>query len=200
MLVKATALGHGFSHDQKLFENLDFDVDYGDLICISGPSGSGKSTLLSIVAGWESPRWGSIEVASSSRIAWVFQNPHGIPGRTALDHVTLPYLAEGLTRAEAEVKAIELLAMLNLGQIAHRKFRTLSGGEAQRLMMARALSTEPDLLLMDEPTAQLDSRNTSDVLHVLGRLAGLGPAIIIATHDPRARDACTAEVALSETP
>lgn len=197
MFLKATGLGHGFDTEQRLFENLDFEIGPGELVCVSGPSGSGKSTLLSVLAGWEPPRWGSIEFFGSPRVAWVFQNPHGIAGRMALDHVALPYLARGLSRAEADTAALDVLALLNLSKVAHRRFQALSGGEAQRLMMARAVATDPHLLLMDEPTAQLDSRNAADVLAVLEHLSGIGPAVVIATHDPRVRAACTTEISLS---
>ncbi|MDC4232746.1 ATP-binding cassette domain-containing protein [Actinomyces sp. B33] len=125
------------------------------------------------------------------RIAWVFQNPHGVPGRSVLDHVALPFLARGLDPDEADDEARRLLADFRLDHVAERPFKTLSGGEAQRMLLARALASDPDVLLVDEPTAQLDQRTAAHVADTLTALRDRELVVIIATHDPHVRDRCT---------
>lgn len=188
--VVARGLGHAFQEGSKLFENLDFTIGSGEVVALCGPSGSGKSTLLSIIATWVRPTEGTLEHVGVDSVGWVFQNPHGVPGRTALDHVSFPLLAAGRARAEAEDEAIAVLSLFGLGSVAARSFRALSGGEAQRLMLARAVALAPDLLLVDEPTAQLDIRTAETVNETLAHLAASGSAVVVATHDPRTRAAC----------
>ena len=132
------------------------------------------------------------------RVGWVFQNPYGVPGRTALDHVVFPLLAKGLRRREAEPQALEAMGLFDLEYAADRRFSELSGGEAQRLMLARAVCSRPDMLLVDEPTAQLDTRTAHSVSHVLGNLAGQGMIVLVATHDPDTRDACGRVIDLAD--
>lgn len=183
-------LAHSFSTSSPLFSGLNFDVSAGEVVALVGPSGSGKSTLLSIIAGWLKPTAGSVERIDVERTGWVFQNPHGVAARTALDHVVLPILARGEPRRVAEREAREVLDLFDVGSVASRPFRALSGGEAQRLMLARAVAGRADLLLVDEPTAQLDLRTAHTVNSVLAGLARSGAAVIVATHDPQTRDAC----------
>lgn len=190
MFVATHDLAHRFVGTDVLFEHLDMMVRPGETVAICGPSGCGKSTLLSILAGWEKPWAGSVEREDIGRIGWVFQNPHGVPERSALDHVVLPLLAKGMTRRQAEPEALAAMQLFELGHAAGRRFADLSGGEAQRLMLARVVCARPDLLLVDEPTAQLDTRTAHTVSHVLGNLAGQGMIVIVATHDAATRDAC----------
>ncbi|WP_258046219.1 ABC transporter ATP-binding protein [Leifsonia shinshuensis] len=186
----ADRLGHSFGAS-RLFRELSFTLIPGEIIGVCGPSGSGKSTLLSILAGWLAPAEGSISFDRISRRGWVFQNPHGVPRRTALDHVVFPLLAKGFTRRLAEPRAREALGRFALDHVAERKFHQLSGGEAQRLMLARAYCTAPDLLLVDEPTAQLDRATASTVNATLSGIADDGVIVVIATHDADTRRACT---------
>src|SRR5690606_31673497 len=146
---------------------------------------------LSILAGWLKPSEGSVKVPDGTVTVWVFQNPHGVAQRTALDHVVLPMLARGMRRAEASREAMSLLREFDLEATALRRFGELSGGEGQRLMLARALARDAGLVLVDEPTAQLDHTNALSVIRVLHAMAGRGAVVVIATHDPRVRDACT---------
>ncbi|MGP0224501.1 ATP-binding cassette domain-containing protein [Paenarthrobacter sp. NCHU4564] len=184
-------LGHGFSPDRYLFRHLDADFRANSVTGITGPSGSGKSTLLSIIAGWESPKEGFIERSGISAVRWVFQNPIGVPQRTALDHVTLPYLAVGLSRVRSEELALQRLKDFGLQASANKRATHLSGGEAQRLMLARAVAGNPDLILVDEPTAQLDRATAATVNSVLGELARSGAVVIVASHDQETLRACT---------
>lgn len=194
--VRAAEIGHGFPGAPLLFEGLDFEARPGDVVGLCGPSGSGKSTLLSIFAGWETPRLGRIERTGIERTTWVFQNPHGVAHRTAIDHVAFPFLAAGSSRREAVALARPILDSFRLGTVADRPFRELSGGEAQRLMLARAVATKPSLLLVDEPTAQLDARTSQTVNDTLGAVALDGAIVLIATHDPGTRDACSRVIQL----
>ncbi len=180
-----------------LFQNLSFSFEPGDLVAITGPSGSGKSTILSLAANWLRPTAGKIHWTGTGRVTWVFQNPHGVARRTALDHVCLPILARGYRRAEAEAIATELLAQFQLDRLADREFRRLSGGEAQRLMLARAVAGAPGLMLVDEPTAQLDQSSAGTVIETLRQLAGRGAIVLVATHDLRAKAACPKVLDLS---
>ena len=190
MRVEMKGLAHRFPGTDVLFENLDYTVEPGVTVAVCGPSGCGKSTLLSILAGWENPYKGAVVREGAERIGWVFQNPYGVAERTALDHVVFPLLAKGLRRKEAEPEALAAMDLFDLAYAAGRRFSDLSGGEAQRLMLARAVCSRPDMLLVDEPTAQLDTRTAHSVSHVLGNLAGQGMIVLVATHDPDTRDAC----------
>ncbi|GAA3224607.1 ABC transporter ATP-binding protein [Oerskovia jenensis] len=193
-----TGLGHAFPGTGLLFTGLDLEIVPGEVVALVGPSGSGKSTLLSIAAGWERPTQGQVERVGVATTGWVFQNPHGVARRAALDHVVLPLLARGLRRPDAEDRAAEIMARFNLAPVADRPFRALSGGEAQRLMLARAVALAPDLLLVDEPTAQLDLRTAATVNEVLAGIAQDDSIVVVATHDPHTRDACTRVIDLAD--
>lgn len=196
MRLTGTGLSHRFPGTGPLFHGLSFTFEPGQLVGITGPSGSGKSTLLSLLAGWEQPREGTVEREDIETVGWVFQNPHGVPGRTAVDHVALPLLAKGLSRNAATTHAVEVMGSFGLSSVAERPFRALSGGEAQRLMLARAVAKNPDLLLVDEPTAQLDPTATETVNAVLGELANRQMIVVVATYDPDTAAACTTIVEL----
>ncbi len=196
MQLTATNLGHRFSGGPLLFSELNFTASAGELIAVTGPSGSGKSTLLAIAAGWIEASVGALDRSGGGRTHWVFQNPHGVPRRTARDHVSLPYLAAGENRSKADSQAGELLKKFGLERVADREFRELSGGEAQRLLLARAIASGPGLLLVDEPTAQLDFESAGVVLESLKYLAGAGAIVLVSTHDSRAKNVCARELNL----
>ena len=189
-MLEVRNLSHSFPGTGNLFEGLSFQAKAGEMIAIVGPSGSGKSTLLHLIAGWEKPKKGSIVTRGVKKTGWVFQNPVGLPKRSALDHVVVPLLAKGSNRPQAEVEAKKLLDLFHLQQVAQRDFAQLSGGEAQRLMLARALALKPDLLLVDEPTAQLDPKTAREVNEVLGNVAHEDTLVVVATHDEATRNAC----------
>lgn len=197
-VVTGHRLGHAFPGTGMLFTGLDVDLRGGEVVALVGPSGSGKSTLLSILAGWVSPMEGVVDRSAVTHTGWVLQNPLGVARRTALDHVVLPLLGKGSSRAEAEPLAREILQRFHLAAVAERQFRALSGGEAQRLMLARAVATGSGLLLVDEPTAQLDPATAATVNAVLTGLADQDTIVVIATHDPHTRDACSRVIDLAE--
>ncbi|KFI61934.1 ATP-binding cassette domain-containing protein [Bifidobacterium cuniculi] len=183
-------VGHSFGSGM-LFSHLDGTLEPRHVYALVGPSGSGKSTLLSIIAGWVTPTEGTVEREDCGRVHWVQQNPHGVARRMAIDHVALPFVARGETRTAAARHARELLAMFGLEERAERQFRELSGGEAQRLMLARGVASQAGLLLVDEPTAQLDLHTAAGVNEHLHALSVAGAIVVVATHDPNTRDACT---------
>ncbi len=191
-------VGHRFSSERPLFSGLSTTLVDGRSCAIIGPSGAGKSTLLALIAGEFSPTEGRIERPVDLTIAWVFQNPFGVPRRTALDHVALPLLAAGGNRRDADEEARALLHDFGLAGVEKEQFRRLSGGEAQRLMLARAVASGPDLLLVDEPTAQLDRRTAETVNAVLAQLSDRGCIVVVATHDPATRDSCATVLDLAD--
>jgi ABC-type lipoprotein export system ATPase subunit len=194
--VTAAGLEHGFPPAAPLFRGLDLELVDGDVVALTGPSGSGKSTLLSILALWTRPSRGEVSWEGVGSAVWVPQNPVGVARRAVLDHAVLPLLAQGWRRADAEPRALEALERFGLEGVSGRRFADLSGGEAQRLMLARASLSAAGLLLVDEPTAQLDPTSAASVVDVLGALASSGTIVVIATHDPRVRDAGTSAVDL----
>lgn len=198
--VHLDRVSHSFPGTGELLHGLDVVLTAGEVVALVGPSGSGKSTVLHLLAGWLQPSSGAVHRAGIRSIAWVFQNPHGSARRTALDHVVLPLLAAGRSRPSAEMEAREQLAQFGLADVAGRPFRHLSGGEAQRLMLARAAARHPDLLLVDEPTAQLDPFTASSVSAALSGIAHDGRVVVVATHDPETRAACTRVVDLAALP
>lgn len=189
--VVLDGLGHRFPRQPFLFRGVTATLLPNRVYALVGPSGSGKSTLLALLAGWLEPTEGRVHRTGVSRVGWVFQNPHGVARRTALDHVVLPLLVQGLTRRRARDRAQALLVEFGLGDAADREFAALSGGEAQRLMLARGIAARPDLFLVDEPTAQLDARTAARVSSTLAGLARAGTVVVVATHDAQTRAACT---------
>ncbi|OZG69177.1 ATP-binding cassette domain-containing protein [Bifidobacterium eulemuris] len=188
--VEVDDLGHRFAGSPFLWRHVSFAVRDGEILALCGRSGCGKSTMLSIIAGWENPTEGVVRRGEPCRISWVFQNPYGAAWRTVLDIAAYPLLAAGHTRSYAEEQARSILDSFGLSALENRLFQELSGGEAQRLMLVRAINAQPDVLLVDEPTAQLDTRTADLVNSTLSQLARSGAAVIIATHDPRTCEAC----------
>ncbi|UIP59712.1 ATP-binding cassette domain-containing protein [Agromyces marinus] len=194
--MRAVDLAFAHPGAATLYEGLSFEAAGGELIALTGPSGSGKSTLLSILGGWLEPTHGVLETTGVQRLALVPQNPYGVPGRTAVDHVSLPLVARGSTRSDATRIAREYLGLLKLEHAADRPYRMLSGGERQRMLLARALASKPDLLLVDEPTAQLDATAAAEVCDALAGLQHHGVLIFVATHDTRVVTVCSSVVDL----
>jgi len=191
MRVTLEDLGHKFPRQPFLFRGLTMSLQAGRVYALVGPSGSGKSTLLSILTGWLKPTEGIVCFESVERVGWVFQNPNGVPYRTAIDHVMLPFLVRGLSRTQALPEAMKLMSEFSLAEVTGREFSALSGGEAQRLMLARGLAAQPHLFLVDEPTAQLDTQTAQTVNSSLNALTRDQTIVVVATHDQHTRDACT---------
>ena len=197
VFVELVAVSHSFGARAPLFAPVSRLLLPSRTYALTGPSGSGKSTLLGILAGSLAPSLGTVRTCGVARTGRVLQNPHGTARRSALDHVVLPFLARGERRRSAQVHAEALLSTFGLEERAATPFARLSGGEAQRLMLARAVASAPDLLLVDEPTAQLDSRSAETVIEVLGHVSSGGSIVVVATHDPRAAAACETAIELA---
>ena len=191
MRVIFAGVGHRFADGPWLFRALDVVLEPGRVYALTGPSGSGKSTLLNLLSGWLLPAEGRITRVGAGKVSWVFQNPIGVAGRSAVDHVALPLLAAGAGRREAEREALRLLARFGLTHVSDRPFRALSGGEAQRLMLARGIACQPALLLLDEPTAQLDIQTAREVTRGISALRAAETIVVVAAHDVATQEACT---------
>ena len=179
---------------------VDIDLGIGEFVAVMGPSGSGKSTLLHVLAGLEPATSGEIwlrgervdglstagwAILRRRHIGFVFQFFNLLSNMTVADNVELPALLAGASARQARNRREELLAELGLTDKATAAPARLSGGEQQRVALARALANEPSLLLADEPTGNLDSSNTRDVLRLLRRTHDSGQAILMVTHDAR---------------
>ena len=160
---------HEFEGGTRVIDSLDLSVEAGSFVALVGPSGCGKSTLLRLVSGLEAPTAGTVSVvpapvsspatnaeSDGKRVAFVFQDAHLLPWRTALDNVALPLELQGVAREEARRRARAPLSDVELDDALERYPDQLSGGMRMRVSIARALVTEPDLLLLDEPFAALD--------------------------------------------
>ncbi len=196
MRLALDGVGHRFKGQPWLFRDLSIDFLPRRTYALTGPSGSGKSTLLGVLAGWIKPKEGSVVSQDVGKVNWVFQSPHGVAKRSIADHIALPLVAKGIHRHEALREADELLERFGLGGRGESCFEELSGGEAQRLMLARAIAARPSVILIDEPTAQLDPATAKGVSDVIAELAQEGVIAIIATHDHYTRDACNEQVDL----
>ncbi|MFC5337289.1 ATP-binding cassette domain-containing protein [Leucobacter denitrificans] len=196
MSVRFEGVGHKFTEEAWLFRGLTLQLSPGHVYALTGPSGSGKSTLLNLLSRWNSPTEGKVVINVPGRTSWVFQNPHGTPRRSALDHLMLPLLAKGEHTKNARSRSLELLSRFGLREVALREFRALSGGEAQRLMLACGIAVSPGLLLVDEPTAQLDPATAQDVNRAIRELISPETIVVIATHDHETQVACTDHIDL----
>lgn len=183
----------------EVLKGIDLHIAKGEVVSIVGPSGAGKTTLLQILGTLDKADTGTVTIGgedvtrlSSDRLArfrnrhigFVFQFHQLLPEFTALENVMIPALIAGTGRKEARSKAMELLDMLGLGSRAEHKPAELSGGEKQRVAVARALVNEPDVVLADEPSGSLDSQNKAELHQLFFDLRDrLGQTIVIVTHD-----------------
>lgn len=184
--------GHGAAATVALAPT-DCQVLAGDRIALVGPSGSGKSTLIHLMAGLDSPTHGTIswpaigarDELAPGRVAVIFQGPSLLAPLTVQENVALPLVLDGLRDREARACAMDALQRLGLRVLADKLPEEISGGQAQRVAVARALAGKPVLILADEPTGQLDRANGSVVIDVLLAAAEhAGAALVVTTHDP----------------
>ncbi|MBN1858416.1 ABC transporter ATP-binding protein [Candidatus Bipolaricaulota bacterium] len=188
----------------RALRGLDLDIAQGEIVAIMGPSGSGKSTLMHILGALDVPTSGlakleGTDLASLSepqlvtirgqRIGFVFQTFNLIQTLSAQMNVELPMIFQRLPRKQRAQLACALLERVGLGDRAHHKPNELSGGERQRVAVARALANDPEIILADEPTGNLDSESGSSILNLLKTLSrDDGKTIILVTHDPEAAE------------
>jgi putative ABC transport system ATP-binding protein/lipoprotein-releasing system ATP-binding protein len=170
----------------------DCEVFAGQRIALVGPSGSGKSTLIHLMAGLDDPTVGTVswpaigtrDELRPGRVAVIFQGPSLLPPLTVLENIALPLVIGGMTDREAREVARRALTTLDLDELADKLPEEISGGQAQRVAVARALAGEPTLILADEPTGQLDQTNGAAVVDVLLAASDhAGSALVISTHD-----------------
>jgi putative ABC transport system ATP-binding protein len=183
----------------RALDGIDLEVRTNDYIAIMGPSGSGKSTLLNILGGIDRPTAGEVHVNGwridtlSERglldvrrrtVGYVFQEARLMLSLTAIENVMLPTAFVRVDRADARARAMALLDRVGVGGRADHMVHELSGGEAQRVCIARALAARPAIVLADEPTGNLDHKTRLDIVGLLEDMRGEGSAVIIVTHDP----------------
>jgi len=185
-----------------IFDDLDLDIARGDFVAVMGPSGSGKSTLLNMLAGVENADAGEIAISGArldlmgegARSAWrahnmgiVFQFYNLLPMLTAAENVELPLLLKPVSAKERRIRVSKVLDLVGLAGRERQYPGLMSGGQQQRVGIARAIAADPDLLLCDEPTGDLDRKSADDVLEMLRLLnRELDKTIVMVTHDPQA--------------
>ena len=183
----------------QVLNGADIALDPGEMVALVAPSGAGKSTLLHIAGLLDTPDAGAVEIAGKDMtglgdrrrtearrrdVGFIYQFHHLLPEFTALENIVLPQLANGVARAEANVRAYDLLARVGVAERADHRPSALSGGEQQRVAFCRALANEPRLLLADEPTGNLDPVTSDQVFGALVDLVrDTGLAALIATHN-----------------
>ena len=183
----------------RALNGVDCTIRTNEYVAVMGPSGSGKSTLMNIIGCLDRPSGGEYWLSGENvsnfndrhlakvrnrRIGFVFQTFNLLPRASALQNVEVPLMYGGVGRRERRRRAREALRRVGLGdRVAHRPSE-LSGGQRQRVAVARALVNEPDILLADEPTGNLDSRTGQDIMELFGSLHGGGQTIILVTHEP----------------
>jgi putative ABC transport system ATP-binding protein len=187
-----------------VLKGVNIEIPQGDFVALMGPSGSGKTTLLNLIGGLDAPSSGAVEVAGTNiaqlsggqlsrwrahHIGFVFQLYNLLPVLTAERNVDLPLLLTNLSKAERKKRVAIALNVVGLAERAKHYPRQLSGGQEQRVGIARAIVTDPTLLLADEPTGDLDRKSGDEILDLLAALNQKhGKTIVMVTHDPRAAE------------
>lgn len=206
-VLEARGLSRFFEPATWALKDASLTVYPGDTVAITGASGSGKSTLLSLLGLLDAPTEGRLEILGAdisrssasertrlrrAHIAFIFQAYHLIPHFTALENIAYTLQLRGASRTAARAAGLEALEAVGLGHRVHERPTTMSGGEQQRVAVARALACQPDVLLCDEPTGNLDTENSHRVLDLLLASAEGGQrATIIITHEPDIASRCS---------
>jgi putative ABC transport system ATP-binding protein len=200
------------SEDLTILNNVSFDIRSGEFVAITGASGSGKSTMLGLIAGLDAPSSGSIIIDGkdvtkmneddlatlrSGTVGFVFQSFHLIPSLTALENVMIPMEIAGVPNARK--RALELLESVDLANRGHHYPTELSGGEQQRVAIARAFANEPKILLADEPTGNLDSKNGEHIFELMTNLhKEKNVTLMLVTHDQNLADRAQRRIVLRD--
>jgi putative ABC transport system ATP-binding protein len=183
----------------EALKGVDLRIDKGEFVAIVGPSGSGKSTLMNLLGCLDTPTSGTYRLSGETvgnlsrdqladirnrRVGFIFQNFNLLPHITAAENVEMPLLFGGVSTRERRSRAKTLLELVGLGDRMDHKPTELSGGQMQRVAIARALAMEPDIILADEPTGNLDTSSGGDIMSIFTDLWKQGRTMIIITHDP----------------
>jgi lipoprotein-releasing system ATP-binding protein len=202
LVLQCDALGKRYSDGNRVVEVLaevNLALQPGEKIAVVGASGSGKSTLLNLLGGLDKPSSGSVVLCGQNmaelkerdlcqlrnqRLGFVYQFHHLLPEFDARENVAMPLLIGGLKRSESLQRAAQMLARVGMEHRLDHRPGQLSGGERQRVAIARALVAEPDCVLMDEPTGNLDPQSAAQVLQLIDELGALRSAFVVVTHDP----------------
>ncbi len=182
----------------KALRGIDLNIDRGEYVALMGPSGSGKSTLMNIIGALDTPTKGIYHLNNqevekltdkelagirNKEIGFVFQTFNLLPRTTALDNVALPLVYAGKSKSERIKRAKEVLDMVGLADRMHHKPNELSGGQRQRVAIARALVNNPSIILADEPTGNLDSKTSDEIMTLFDKLHQKGHTIVLVTHE-----------------
>lgn len=200
-IIKTHEIGRKYVMGAEIInalKSVSIEINQGEYVAFMGPSGSGKSTLMNIIGCLDSPSFGQYvlnghdvsdltenELAEirNKEIGFVFQTFNLLPRATALENVALPLVYAGYGKYDREEKALAALAGVGLGDRAHHKPNELSGGQRQRVAIARALVNDPSIILADEPTGNLDSKTSYDIMDLFQELHDKGNTIIMVTHE-----------------
>ncbi|MCK0125000.1 ABC transporter ATP-binding protein [Gelidibacter sp. F2691] len=181
-----------------VLKGIDLDIERGDYVAIMGPSGSGKSTLMNLLGCLDTPTSGTyilnnqdvsklsddqLAEIRNKEIGFVFQTFNLLPRTTALDNVALPMIYAGASKADREARATQVLTEVGLADRVHHKPNELSGGQRQRVAVGRALVNKPSIILADEPTGNLDSKTSLEILHLFDDIHKAGNTVIVVTHE-----------------
>ncbi len=182
----------------EVLKGIDLRIERNEYVALMGPSGSGKSTLMNILGCLDTPSSGKYvlnghdvskmeddELAAirNKEIGFVFQQFNLMPRLTALDNVAFPLVYAGVSKKDREERAREMLKKVGLGDRSHHKPNELSGGQIQRVAIARALVNNPALILADEPTGNLDSRTSIEIMQLFGEIHNQGNSVVLVTHE-----------------
>jgi lipoprotein-releasing system ATP-binding protein len=207
LLLEGVRKSYGAGAESEVLKGIDLRVERGEFAALIGPSGSGKSTLLNILGLLDRPTSGRVVIAGEDTaglddagitrlrgiaIGFVFQFHHLLPGLSAAENVMMPMIAaQGRTTKDMLPRARALLARVGLEALADRRPNALSGGQAQRVAIARSLALDAPLVLADEPTGNLDTKTSDQIFEVLREFnRALGVAFVVVTHDPRLAARC----------
>ena len=212
-LAEALAVSRSYENGRvKALRGVDLRIEAGDFVAITGSSGSGKTTLLQMLGGLDTPDSGEIRFRGQSlskmgdlssfraqRVGFVFQSFHLLATLSACENVQVPMVESPLPGKDREQKAIQLLEQVGLAERIQHRPSELSGGERQRVAIARSLANDPDLLLADEPTGNLDRESTSMVMELLSRIhRDNGTTLVVVTHDPSTADYARRRIMMSD--
>lgn len=185
-------------HELEVLKGVSLDINRNEYVALMGPSGSGKSTLMNILGCLDTPTAGiyilnghdvskmednALADVRNKEIGFVFQQFNLLPRLTALENVALPLVYAGMSKKLRNEKALHVLDMVNLSDRSHHKPNELSGGQSQRVAIARALVNDPSIILADEPTGNLDTKTSYEIMEIFGKIHAEGNTVVLVTHE-----------------